>query len=586
MLTGELPFAGRSDTETMMKRMVETCPDPRTINPSIPAKLALIVTKMADKKIGARYQTPGELLRDLESFAHPRSFKSRFAAIAATFLITMMAAWGYNYLRHGNYPANYQAIDRYLSERNYVDLNKIIAEQLEQTPDDSNLIYAQGICSLEQHDDEATAKIIARLQSLPDGQNKAYHLQILQNIRRQNFEAALRDIETWLSKSPQKLPFLSSQGVILEAQGNQEAAKNSLMSALNEAAFLNYQKLEVFDRLASLFAKENNFAQARELYQRALDKNARLPRSQNLLANYSAALLRSGDAAAALPVVEEMLSKNPDDDYSRYLHTRIQEVAGQKRDNDIAAIMKTIDEVNTFIQNNPRETDRWSSAPLILTVLPITLSGTTSRIGLEDYLSDRLTESLRSTINFPLVDRDSLEHILREHQLNASTLGSKELQLQVGKLMPASILIDTSYQESGDSSIINLKLIDVETSEVIAMIKQEGSSGQIPELITALTEKTEKTILKDRSVQGRIMEVDSGYIIVNLGSYHGVTEKQSVKIYPAGKTVSPRMLASRPPYATATIETGDKFSSQITLTPAAAGEKPLEITPNMLVIYQ
>ncbi len=68
MLAGNAPFARGTMPERIVQHMTASPPDARRLNPSIPAAFTLIVNRMLAKKPADRYQTPAELLDDLE---HP-----------------------------------------------------------------------------------------------------------------------------------------------------------------------------------------------------------------------------------------------------------------------------------------------------------------------------------------------------------------------------------------------------------------------------------------------------------------------------------------------------------------------------------
>ncbi len=67
MLAGNAPFAKGTLPERIVQHMQTPAPDVRKLNRSVPAYLAAIIHKMLAKSPDDRYQTPAELLRDLEN---------------------------------------------------------------------------------------------------------------------------------------------------------------------------------------------------------------------------------------------------------------------------------------------------------------------------------------------------------------------------------------------------------------------------------------------------------------------------------------------------------------------------------------
>jgi serine/threonine protein kinase len=67
LLTGRLPFEGKSAMELMMKHVLEEAPQVREIDASIPEDINAIVTKLMAKRPEHRYQSAREVVRALES---------------------------------------------------------------------------------------------------------------------------------------------------------------------------------------------------------------------------------------------------------------------------------------------------------------------------------------------------------------------------------------------------------------------------------------------------------------------------------------------------------------------------------------
>jgi serine/threonine-protein kinase len=66
MLTGQAPFPEGSIPEKLFKHAQESPPDPLQFNPDIPSSVLYVLGRMLEKKPDDRYQTPQELLADLE----------------------------------------------------------------------------------------------------------------------------------------------------------------------------------------------------------------------------------------------------------------------------------------------------------------------------------------------------------------------------------------------------------------------------------------------------------------------------------------------------------------------------------------
>jgi len=78
MFTGALPFRAGNALSVMMKRLHEDAPAMRQARPDLPAWLSAVVARALQRRPEDRYQSAGELLRDLERQRASRSWR-RFA---------------------------------------------------------------------------------------------------------------------------------------------------------------------------------------------------------------------------------------------------------------------------------------------------------------------------------------------------------------------------------------------------------------------------------------------------------------------------------------------------------------------------
>jgi eukaryotic-like serine/threonine-protein kinase len=67
MLTGEPPFPDGSVTNKLYAHISKPRPDPRAFNQTIPDEIVAIIQKMMARKVDDRYQSPAELLTDLDN---------------------------------------------------------------------------------------------------------------------------------------------------------------------------------------------------------------------------------------------------------------------------------------------------------------------------------------------------------------------------------------------------------------------------------------------------------------------------------------------------------------------------------------
>ena len=103
---------------------------------------------------------------------------------------------------------------------------------------------------------------------------------------------------------------------------------------------------------------------------------------------------------------------------------------------------------------------------LSMTVLPFGQKGAVSEASLS--FQDNLTDALVNRNRFRLIERDKLDVILQEQKLSKSKLIDKKTALKLGKLVAAQTIIAGNIIESGIGVEIVGRVIDTETSEILA----------------------------------------------------------------------------------------------------------------------
>ncbi len=104
-------------------------------------------------------------------------------------------------------------------------------------------------------------------------------------------------------------------------------------------------------------------------------------------------------------------------------------------------------------------------------------------------IGEALSASLSDAPGIKLVDRESLQHTIREHSLNLSGLVDSDTSIQIGKLVGARIMITGSAFALGKQMTITAKLIGTETSLVDAVAVKGDANADLGDLVSKLSEK-------------------------------------------------------------------------------------------------
>jgi len=126
------------------------------------------------------------------------------------------------------------------------------------------------------------------------------------------------------------------------------------------------------------------------------------------------------------------------------------------------------------------------SKPWRIAVLPVQLGGDSDNaIGAD--LVERAQMQLMKVLNFSVVDRSAVEAVLKEQEFSYSGIVDPQTAARLGKLMGASAVMlikigqvkhDPFFSDSPNQrdAQLNVRIISVETGEVLYSAQGEGSS--------------------------------------------------------------------------------------------------------------
>lgn len=114
-------------------------------------------------------------------------------------------------------------------------------------------------------------------------------------------------------------------------------------------------------------------------------------------------------------------------------------------------------------------------------------------------VADILFANIATDPAIVLVDREDLETVLKEQELNLSGLVNPAQAVQVGHLLGAKIIVTGSVVRTENSTYLVAKIIGTETTRVLGVSEKGGSEDAIDKLAENLAGKITKTILKNSS---------------------------------------------------------------------------------------
>ena len=136
--------------------------------------------------------------------------------------------------------------------------------------------------------------------------------------------------------------------------------------------------------------------------------------------------------------------------------------------------------------------DRTEGAKVVATV-----GGAEKTDRVSDKVTDLLSAELSAAPELMLVERDELEKILKEHELNLSGLVGADDAIKAGRLTGAKLLITGSVIDTGTDRYLVAKVISTETSRVLGATAKGKVSDNVGDLVTKLSEQV-TTVVRER----------------------------------------------------------------------------------------
>ncbi|MBN2163128.1 MAG: caspase family protein [Pontiellaceae bacterium] len=174
----------------------------------------------------------------------------------------------------------------------------------------------------------------------------------------------------------------------------------------------------------------------------------------------------------------------------------------------------------------------------------------------------RLVENLNKAGGYILVERDDLDTLLNEIKLGRSELADSRAATEIGKLLPASLILFGEIIPIGDRQEIHIRIVDTETSRVLS--SSSASYGAYDELDSAcrrLADRVMETMNEARPLLLYAQCTDKGTLLANWGRYHGARIGETFEIITrvAAGTVSQKDI----PLGTATILLMDEEKAEL-----------------------
>ena len=152
---------------------------------------------------------------------------------------------------------------------------------------------------------------------------------------------------------------------------------------------------------------------------------------------------------------------------------------------------------------------------LSLSILPFEQKGSVSGVSIS--FQDNLINGLVDQKRFRIIERDRLDAVLQEQKLSRTTLVDKSTALRLGKLVAAKSIVTGSIIETSRGIEVVGRVIDTETSEVLATEDVYNEVKDIDALRSLAEGMAIKFHRKFPMVDGLVIQQERSYILTDLG---------------------------------------------------------------------
>lgn len=402
----------------------------------------------------------------------------------------------------------------------------------------------QGYAALGQGRADKAEKLFNHLADKQgDGQIMAKEGQAAVLAFQGKTDKALALAQEVTHKAPKRGSAYKLKGDLLAAKGDTQAAANAYEQALKQPQSDIYLKAETHNQLGRLYAQKGQYAPARVQFDRAVDLD---PFYLEATSNKGVTYEKQGQWSNALESYRKALTVDQSDTIAAVLAQKAEKMLAlqknasdkQRIDRLVADLVKRYKEQKAQPAAQPK--DEWTSRPMVMTFLDMQESGgLASRDGLAIVLATRLGDLLGGSGRVQVVERAVIDKLLSELNLGSSELSDPSTALKLGKILAAKLIGTGSLIYLPDGTLLNLRIIDTETSAVVKTITLNlPVHADLDRELSKLNRSLLMTVMAKYPLQGYVVQVNGDRVMLNLGRNQGITSGSDFEVIEPGQSVT------------------------------------------------
>jgi TolB-like protein/TolA-binding protein len=135
---------------------------------------------------------------------------------------------------------------------------------------------------------------------------------------------------------------------------------------------------------------------------------------------------------------------------------------------------------------------------------------------------------------FDVIERRLLEKVLEEQRIGISGLVDENSASKLGKVLGAKIVITGSVMQFQNVMEVNARIIEVESSSIIAAENVKSTSAvKLEDLVVQMADK----IIRDFPLEGYIVQREEDSVLIDLGKRTGVKKGMQFIVFKEGRVI-------------------------------------------------
>ncbi|MBU0994978.1 MAG: tetratricopeptide repeat protein [Proteobacteria bacterium] len=417
-----------------------------------------------------------------------------------------------------------------LAERKLMQKETAIAAAISQSvekmdPDNYDNKAIKGYAALKEGNIEDATTIFS---SLSKGKGRVIGLEGLAAVYTEtgNTKKALELINEVEKIAPDRSYVNVLKGNILYSQNKKEEATAQFQKATTKKEGATYQKSVALNQLGRVYANRAEYEKARKLYDQAIELD---PYYVEATSNKGVTYEKEGKWDSALDIYKKAQMLNKSDVIASVLAKKAEEMLTFQKDMEnrkrVDALVKDLAErFRKQKKEKSKNDDEWTSRPLILTFVDLQEKGGLAEAdGYAMVILSKLSELLNSSGRVQVVERMVMNRLLEELNIGSSELSDQDTALKIGNVLAAKLIGTGSLLQMPKGALLNMRLIDTETTALAKVITEEiAARTPLEKDLNRLNRDILKSVIDLYPIKGFVVQADESRIMINVGEKQGV----------------------------------------------------------------